>query len=398
LTHIGALSWHTGSLLSTRERFGLAALAKKEPFAHLCRRFHVARSTGYKWLARFRRSGRAGLHNQSRRPQRSPRQLAPRWQLALRQLRRQHPTWGGRKLRARLRQLHPRVRLPAARTLSRWLVRLQLVPRKPRHQRRGPQLAPRTRTMPRCPNDVWTIDFKGWFRTGEGTRVEPLTVRDLKSRFLLDIRLLPNQNEANVHRAMLRIFRRYGLPKAIWADNGPPFGGVGPLGYSRLAVWWRRLGIRVEYGRPAHPQDNAAHEQMHGVYQSEVAVQPAAHPPAAQRQSNGWRYIYNQIRPHEALKGRTPAQLYYPSRRKLPRRLPAWTYPPHWQQKRVSADGRLFWRGRQRFVGRAFGGEIIGLQAKQPGLWKVYLGAELLGALHQQDRSRSLRPAQHVHH
>ena len=179
----------------------------------------------------------------------------------------------------------------AARTLGRWLHRFRLVPRKPRHQRRGPQLPPRTRTVPARPNDVWTIDFKGWYRTGDGTRVEPLTVRDLKSRFLLDIRLLPNQSEVHVHRALLRVFRHYGLPKAIWVDNGPPFGGVGPLGYSRLAAWWRRLGIRVEYGRPAHPQDNAAHQQMHGVYQIEVAAHPAIHPPAGQRQSNHWRNI-----------------------------------------------------------------------------------------------------------
>jgi hypothetical protein len=245
---------------------------------------------------------------------------------------------------------------------------------------------------------VWTIDFKGWYRMGDGTRVEPLTVRDLKSRLLLDIRLLPNQSEANVHRALLRVFRYYGLPKAIWVDNGPPFGGVGPLGYSRLAVWWRRLGIRVEYGRPAHPQDNAGHEQMHGIYQNEVAVQPAAHPPAGQRQTNRWRQIYNQVRPHEALNGRTPAQLYRPSTKKLPRRLPAWTYPSGWQRKRVSTDGRLFWQGRQRFIGRAFGGEIIGLQTKQLGCWNVYWGTEWLGTLHQQDRSRSLRPTHHARH
>jgi putative transposase len=392
------MSWPTGSLLWTRERFVLAALAKQKPFAQVCHEFQITRPTGYKWLRRFRRAGRDGLRDRSRRPHHSPQQLAPRWWLALRQLRRCHPTWGPRKLRARLRQLHPRVRLPAARTLGRWLHRLQLVPRKPRHQRRGPQLPPRTRTVPARPNDVWTIDFKGWYRTGDGTRVEPLTVRDLKSRFLLDIRLLPNQSEVHVHRALLRVFRHYGLPKAIWVDNGPPFGGVGPLGYSRLAVWWRRLGIRVEYGRPAHPQDNAAHEQMHGVYQIEVAAHPAIHPPAGQRQSNHWRNIYNQVRPHEALNGRTPAQLYRPSPRKLPRNLPDWSYPSHWHQKRVSADGRLFWQGRQRFIGRAFGGEKIGLQLRPSGIWNVYLGSELLGTLHQQDRSRSLRPTHHARH
>jgi hypothetical protein len=244
------------------------------------------------------------------------------------------------------------------------------------------------RLTARIPNDVWTLDFKGWFRTGNGCRVDPLTVRDLRSRFLLDIRLLPNQSDTAARRALLRLFRRYGLPKA----NGPPFGGCGPRGLSRLSVWWRRLSIRVEFGRPAHPEDNAAHEQMHQVYQTEVAEDPALQPLAQQRRSDRWRRDYNHLRPHEALKLRTPAQFYRISRRPLPKRLPAWTYPAAWRRRRVSPDGRLYWQGRQRFIGRAFGGEILGLRPVAHDRWKVYLGSDLLGLLHQQDHSRSLRP------
>jgi putative transposase len=392
------MSWLTGSLLSTRERFVLTALNERESFTQLCCRFHIARSTGYKWLQRFRRHGRAGLRDQSRRPHGSPRQLARHWQQALRQLRHRHPTWGPRKLRARLRQLHPRVHLPVARTFARWLRRLKLVAPGPRHQRQGPRLPPRKRTVARSPNDVWTIDFKGWFRTGDGTRVEPLTVRDLKSRFLLEVRLLPNQSDALTRPALARVFCRYGLPKVIRVDNGPPFGGVGPRGLSRLSVWWRRLGIHVEFGRPAHPEDNAAHEQMHGVYQTEVANPPAGHPHAHQRRSDRWRASYNQIRPHEALGLQPPVKHYRVSQRPLPKHLPVWTYPAAWINRRVSPDGRLFWQGRQRFIGRAFAGEIIGLQRQQEGIWKIFLGADLLGLLHQQDRSRSLRPAHQLHH
>ena len=362
------MSWLTGSLVSIRERFALAALARREPFVQLCRRFHIVRSAGYKWVQRFRRHGRAGLRDHSRRPHRSPRQLARRWPAALGQLRLRHPTWGPRKLRARLRQLHPRVHLPVPRPLA------------------------------RAPNDVWTLDFKGWFRTGDGTRVEPLSVRDLTSRFLLDGRLLPNPSDAPTRRALPRVFRRYGLPKVIRVDNGAPVGGVGPRGLSRLSVWWRRRGLRVEFGRPAHPEDNAAHEQMHGVYQAEVADHPAAHPRAHQRRSDRWRANYNQIRPHEALGLRPPAGLYRVSPRPLPKRLPDWTYPAAWCQRRVSPDGRLFWQGRQRFIGRAFGGEIIGLQRQPAGVWKIFLGTDLLGLLYPQDRSRSLRPARQLHH
>jgi transposase InsO family protein len=280
------------------------------------------------------------------------------------------------------------------RTFGRWLQRLQLVPRRPRHQLRGPQLPVPRRLKARAPNDVWTIDFKGWFCTRDATRVEPLTVRDLKSRYILAIRLLPNQSDGLTRRALAGVFHRYGLPKAIRVDNGPPFGGCGPRGLSRLSVWWRRLGIRVEFGRPAHPQDNAAHEQMHGVYQGEVAAQPAANPRAQQRQSNRWRNNYNQLRPHEALSLRVPALGYRASSRALPESLPAWTYPAAYCRRRVSADGRLFWQGRQRFIGRAFGGEIIGLKKHRREIWKIFLGCDLLGLLHQKDRSKSLRPTQ----
>jgi hypothetical protein len=250
----------------------------------------------------------------------------------------------------------------------------------------------------RAANDVWTLDFKGWFRTGDGTRVEPLTVRDLKSCFLLDVRLLPNQSDTQARRALQALFHRHGLPRVIRVDNGPPFGGVGPLGLSRLSVWWRRLGIRVEFSRPAHPEDNAAHEQMHRIYQAEVADSPAAQPQAHQRRSDRWRQLYNHVRPHDALGLRTPAQCYRASPRRLPKTLPPWVYPISWLQRRISADGRLFWQGRQRFIGRAFGGEIIGLQTVQPGVWKIFLGQDLLGVLYQKDRGRSLRPAHHAYH
>ena len=388
------MPWHSESVLLVRERFVLSALAGSESFAKLCRQNHIARSTGYKWLRRFREGGRPGLQERSRRPVHSPRRMSWRWLQALRQLRRRHPYWGPRKLRARLRVLHGWVRLPSVRTLARWLQRLGLVRSKRRRQRRGPSLKPVPRRAARRPNDVWTIDFKGWFRLRDGSRVNPLTVRDLHSRFLLDIRLVAHQTYAAIRPALQRIFRRYGLPRAIRVDNGPPFGGPGPRGLSRLAVWWRRLGIEVNYGRPAHPEDNAAHEQMHGVYQSQVADHPVKNPVALQRRSDRWRADYNHIRPHEALGLRTPAQIYRPSPRPLPCKLPAWSYPATWLTRRVNRHGRLYWLGRLRFVGEAFSGERVGLRPAAKGAWKIYLGKDLLGLIHPNDPSASLRPVQ----
>jgi len=388
------MPWPSESAILVRERFALSALAGGESFATLCHQFHIARCTGYKWLRRYREGGRGGLRERSRRPLCSPRRIHSRWLKALRQLRRGHPHWGPRKLRARLRVLHPRVRLPSVRTLARWLQRLGLVRLKRRRQRRGPGLKPVPRLAAHRPNDVWTIDFKGWFCIRDGSRIDPLTVRDLKSRFILDIRLVPNQTYEAIRPALQRVFRRYGLPRAIRVDNGPPFGGPSPRGLSRLAVWWRRLGIKVDYGRPAHPEDNAAHEQMHAVYQTEVAARPADSRAVVQRRSDRWRAQYNHIRPHEALGLCLPAQRYRPSPRTFPRTLPAWVYPATRLTRRINRNGRLYWMGRLRFVGEAFSGEWVGLCPAANGTWKIYLGQDLLGIIHPKDRSSSIRPVQ----
>jgi putative transposase len=293
--------------------------------------------------------------------------------------------------------LHPRVRLPAIRTLARWLRQLGLVRFRRRRQRRGPRLPPVPRLAARRPNDVWTVDFKGWLRLPDGTRIDPLTVRDLRTRFILDLRLVPDQTYGSVRRALQRVFGRHGLPRAIRVDNGPPFGGPGPRGLSRLTVWWRRLGIRVDYGRPAHPEDNAAHEQMHAVYQAEVLARPAASRAALQRRSDRWRAQYNRLRPHEALGLRPPGRFYRPSPRRLPRTLPRWTYPPGWTVRRANRNGRLYWQGRLRFVGEAFSGELLALRPAALGAWQVFLGTDLLGLIHPGDASASLRPIQLPH-
>ena len=238
------------------------------------------------------------------------------------------------------------------------------------------------------------MDFKGWFRTGDGTRVEPLTVRDLFSRYLLAFRLLPSQADTPVRRVFRRVFRRHGLPRAIRCDNGAPFGGSGPRGLSRLSVWWRRLGLRVEFGRPAHPEDNAGHEQRHGVYQREVADQPAWTPADHQRRTDRWVRRFNRQRPHEALGRRVPAQIHRPARHRWPPRLPAWRYPRGWPRVTVNPRGYVRWRRRSRFIGRAFAGERLGLAPLPHGGRAVHLGDDLLGHLHEGDPHESLRPVQ----
>jgi putative transposase len=266
-----------------------------------------------------------------------------------------------------------------------------------RRARRGPVLPWRGLHAPKGCNELWTIDFKGWFRTGDGRRCEPLTVRDLFSRFVLAVVLLPNQSDAAVRRAMRQVFRRYGLPKVIRVDNGAPFGGKGALGLSRLSAWWLRLGIAVEFVRPAHPQDNGAHEQMHRVLRADVATPPAPSLAAQKRRITFWIDCYNHKRPHEALGQRVPAQIYWPSNRPVPEQLPPMSYPCAWDRRRVRNRGHIKWQGRERFVGRAFVGELVGLKRTTEGVHEVYLDSHLIGLLYDRDLA-GMRPASIARH
>jgi hypothetical protein len=245
-------------------------------------------------------------------------------------------------------------------------------------------------TLAQGSNDVWTVDFKGWFRTRDGQRVDPLTVRDLFSRFILDIRLVRCAHQP-VCQQFQRLFARYGLPKVIRTDHGAPFAGDGALDLSRLSAWWLRLGIRVEFTRRAHPQDNGAHEQMHRVYKADLASPAAATPRGQQWRTTRWITYYNEQRPHEGLGQRVPASLYRQSHRRYHGRLPQPTYPRGWLKRRVTASGYVRWCGRLRVIGRAFGGQDVGFKFVRAGVHEVYLGCHLIGLLVDSDPG-GLRP------
>lgn len=385
------MPWKTSSLLEARQRFVHAALRGSKPVAQLCREARISLKTGFKWLHRFRADGRPGLRDRSRQPHSSPHRTPPHWLAAIRRLLGQHPRWGGRKIYARLRQCHPRAHLPKPRTITDWLRRWRGKPARRPRPRPGPICPRPDLTVPLAPNDVWTVDFKGWFRTRDGQRVNPLTVRDLFSRCVLGIRLLPLAH-GPVQQCFQGLFRRHGQPKVIRVDHGSPFAGVGPLDLSRLSAWWLRLGIRVEFTRRGCPQDNGAHEQMHRIYKADTATPPARTPHAQQRRSNLWVHYYNHERPHEALAQRLPARLYHRSRRRYRGALPPLRYRRGWKIRRVNSRGFISWRGRARGVGRAFAGENIGLKPVRRGEQEVYFAQHLIGVLVDTDAG-AMRPA-----
>jgi hypothetical protein len=235
------------------------------------------------------------------------------------------------------------------------------------------------------------VDFKGGFRTGDRKLIEPLTVRDAYSCFVLLVAHVSHHSFRALRRAFSALFRKLGLPKVIRVDNGPPFGGNnGPHGLSRLAVWWLRLGIRTEYIRPGHPQDNGAHEQMHRVLKNETLKPPAATPKLQQQAFLRWQKRYNHVRPHETLSMQVPARFYHVSPRRFCPRLPSLTYPATFSVRKVSAQGTISWHRRRRFIGKSFGGAQIGLRLHSDHQ-AVFLGSLLLGLLYPNDAA-GIRP------
>lgn len=385
------MPWKVTETRSARRRFVAAVLDQKQGFAAACWAAGISRQCGYKWWRRFRRDGQAGLQDRSHRSRRTE-ALWKRWGERVLRLRRCHRTWGGPKLHGYLRRRHPRAALPSVSTITRWLAAAGLSRRRIRRARSGPRVAAPVVVPALGPNDVWTVDFKGSFRTQDGRRVFALTVRDAASHYVLVVQHVPKPDDHRVRAVFARLFRRYGLPRAIQMDNGAPFGSPGPLGLSRLSVWWLRLRIQLKFSRPGCPQDNPAHEQMHGVLKAEATRPPSTNPRAQQRRFERWRYLYNHVRPHEALAHCPPCERYRPSTRPYPAALPHWVYPPHTAILCPGANGRAWWQRRQRMIGRAFAGEQLALLPITDHCTHVHLGPFLIGTLHHDDPA-GLRPA-----
>jgi putative transposase len=380
------MPWKTDGEASARRRFIEERLALRDrgTVTELCRQHGISRECGYKWWRRFCAGGTPALRSRGRATA-SARLLQAVWLPRLRQVLRRRRDFGPKKLRWQLRQDYPRARLPAVSTLARWLGQAGRVRRRRVRASPGPAIRLPGRLRGRCCNDVWTIDFKGRFRTGDGCWVYALTVRDLASRYLLCVQHLDRPTDTRISRVMRRLFLRHGLPRAIRMDNGQPFGAIGPRGWSRLNIMWLKLGIRLEHGRPGCPQDNPAHEQMHGVLKTQATKPASINLRAQQRRFNRWRWRYNHLRPHEQLGMQVPAACYRRSPRPLPQSTAVWSYPASWQRLATDSKGRWRWRGRIRQLGRALVGEQLAARTLSQDLLAVYLGPYLLGHLHASD-------------
>ena len=385
------MPWNKKTEFHQRCDFIQQTRAPNASVARLCRHWNLSRKTAYKWIKRYRRLGWRGLQNRPPLARKHPQQIGRIWRRRARQLRRRHPSWGPRKLHHRLKLRHGWRGLPSPATLGRWLRQWGLAGVRRIRRPTGPKVSRLPRQQIRASNDVWTADFKGWFRLGDGTRVEPLTVRDGFSRYTLAVHLMRQQNIISTLPVFRRLFGHRGLPRRIRVDNGSPFGSKGPLGLTRLSAWWVKQGIAVEFGRAGHPEDNAGHEQFHRVMKAETASPPAHTWRGQQRRTQRWVRQYNEERPHEALRMKVPAQLYRRSNRTRSERRQPLRYPTAWESRQVKASGEVGWRGKVRFIAEAFAGERIGLKRHRVGVWRVYFGKLLIGELHDNERG-GMRP------
>lgn len=365
--------------MDMRTRFIGDYLRQSFSFAELCRRYRISRKTGYKWVARYKREGPAGLAERSHRTHRCPHKTAAPVAKSLLELRHRHPTWGAKKLLAVLRRRHPDWTLPARSTAHDLLKRHGLIPRRRRRPRRSHPGRPTTPFDQ--PNAVWTADFKGQFRLRNGRYCFPLTVADGFSRFLLGCEALYSTREAPTRATFECLFREFGLPQRIRTDNGVPFATYALGRLSRLSAWWIRLGIQPELIEPARPQQNGAHERLHRTLKTETTRPPERSLKAQQRRFDAFRSIYNDERPHEAIDLQPPAFLYQPSARTFPDRLPPLEYPPHYEVRLVSTNGGIRWRKRWLNISTVLGEQHIGLEEIDDGLWTVYYSTIELGRL-----------------
>jgi transposase InsO family protein len=355
----------------------------------LCARYGISRDTFYVWKRRRDAGDARWFDELSRAPGTCPHALPPETIAAVVAMRRRYPRFGPKKIKARLALDRADVTWPAASTIGDVLKREGLI--VPKIRRRRPIDQGATMAGSDVPNGEWAIDFKGWFRTIDGTRCDPLTVSDTASRYLLEARITP-PTHAGVKTVLEKVFGEIGLPDAIRSDNGAPFGSHGAGGLSRLSVWLLKLGVEPRFIPPASPQHNGRHERMHRTLKAETTRPPAQCWQQQQVRFDNFRHAYNEERPHEALGQVTPASRWQPPRRQLPRRIEEPWYDADHQVRRVRTTGEIKWRNMFVFISEVVAGELVGLAELERGGWIVRYVSRDLGYLDVAGRFHRFAP------
>jgi transposase InsO family protein len=383
---VAEMPFRERSIMDQKAEFVRLAEQEGCSFRALCERFGISRPTGYKWLARARAEGEAGLAERSRRPRSSPARSADAVEAAVIAVRREHPTWGGWKIHHRL-LADGEADAPSPSTCTAILRRRGLIAPDPA----GPRALARFEAP--APNALWQVDFKGHVAAG-AARCHPLTVLDDHSRYLIGLVACADEREGTVREALTALFRRYGLPERILTDNGSPWGSAHDAHpWSALSMWFFRLGIDVSHGRPFHPQTQGKVERFHGTLKADLlATRAFPDLAAAQAAFDDFRADYNARRPHQALRGAVPATPYRASPRPFPEPLPPLEYAPDDRVRAVGGSGQISLGGRSYFISHVLRGERIALRATEAdGVLEVRYAHVRLGRLDR--RTGAFTPA-----
>ena len=380
------MPWKETLKMNQRIKFAQEALHASN-FLALCKEYGISRKTGYKWRDRYEAQGASGMHDQSRRPKSHSSTLSEDVICEIILLKNAHSKWGPAKIRELYRRKHLQKELPSESTFKRVLKKAGLTEKRKR-RKVSPSSRLASGVKAEKPNDVWTIDFKGWWKDAQGLKVEPLTVRDEHSRKILEIRLMKSTKTASVRAVFEELFDRYGLPRIIRSDNGPPFASSNSLlGLSRLSAWWLALGISLERGRPACPQDNGAHERMHLDIYRELQKEGVGYD---QEAFDIWRDEYNNIRPHASLGMQTPDEVYAESKSKYTGTPDELEYENMKIRQVTKFNGTIRVDNERYRLSSALGGWNVGLKATKSHHTEIWFSHQLLG--HIDHKVRKFKP------
>ena len=379
------MPWKEVNVLDQKLEFVIRAFTKQETFTELCREYGISTKTGYKWRARFLEEGLDGLYDISRRPIKSSKTIAEDIVCDIVKIKTLKSKLGPKKIQQVYADAHPKQENPSLSSVKRILSKAGLVKKKKRRKKKTDNGRIQNRFIPEKPNDLWTVDFKGWWYTPNREKCEPLTVRDEFSKYILSIALLEKGDILSVKKEFERLFCEYGLPGVIRSDNGPPFASSqSMLGLTKLAVWWLSLGIKLDRIDPGSPYQNGAHERMHLDMKRELQGQINGDLNVHQSVFNVWRNEFNRERPHEALQMKTPGSVYRKSKRKY-ELFNGYYYPHGFMERRINDRGWVNYRGHRIFISNAFAGYTIGIDESKGDIADVWFDENLIGNIYRRD-------------
>jgi len=376
------MPWKELQIMDQRKDFILKAFDPNANFSRLCSEFCISTKTGYKWKQRFKEDGVKGLYDQSKRPHSSPSRASEDDICEIIRIKTEKPAWGSRKIHRIFLNNHKEQRSNISRsTVDRILKKAGLVITSRRRRHYSPERL-KNRFIPVAPNDLWTVDFKGYWYAANREKCEPLTVRDDFSKYILSIKILEKGDISSVKREFEELFKKYGLPKAIRSDNGPPFAHhAAVLGLTKLSAWWLSLGIILDRIDPGKPAQNGSHERMHRDMKAELQGKIDGNLKLHQAIFDEWKHEFNFVRPHDALDLKCPADVYKKSKQKFLGTIYDIEYPNGFCSRRINNRGVLMYQSKRIFISNAFCGYNLGIKKEDADNADVWLNSFPIGKI-----------------